>query len=146
MNKNNEILVEFNNNLKIYEEFSDKIKILINEILVNEQINFQKIECRVKSYNSLNNKLIKKDKYNNISDIKDIIGLRIILYYNEDIDKVQKIMEKEFESDLINFSDKREKEYNVFGYSSLHLILRINNKRSELLEYKKYKGIFLNYK
>lgn len=48
---------------------------------------------------------------------EDFCGIRIILYYLEDIEKVQKIIE--------NKSDKLQ--LNEFGYRSNHLVIKINN-------------------
>ena len=66
------------------------------------------IEYRVKAEESLAGKLeLKGGKYKSLADITDIIGLRVITFYTDDVDKVASAVERLFTVDWDNSVDKR---------------------------------------
>ena len=73
--------------------------------------------------------------------ITDLVGLRIITYFEDDIDKIAEIFKTEFDIDFPNSVDKRLVESDKFGYRSLHYVASLSEERAKLTEYKKYKGL-----
>lgn len=74
--------------------------------------------------------------------ITDLIGLRVVCYYEPDICKVVDILRANFE--VIEETDKSaelESQENVFGYKGHHLDLRINAQRAALPEYARYRDL-----
>ena len=80
------------------------------------------IEHRVKSEASLAGKLVRNgDWYQKFDDLTDILGARVICFFNDEVDKLGKEVEKNFTVDWKNSSDKRALiKANSFGYLSLH--------------------------
>ena len=124
MNDQNKILDEFLTKTKLFNGFKDKTYSLINDLLYVNKIQAHQITCRVKNKESLLSKIErKKHKYSFLNDITDIIGIRIITYFEDDVDKIAKIIENEFEIDRKNSVDRRELEADKFGYRSLHYVV-----------------------
>ena len=82
------------------------------------------IEHRIKSESSLAGKLVKSgDWYQKFEDLTDILGARVICFFNDEVDKLGGMIEKNFTVDWKNSSDKRALiKANTFGYLSLHYI------------------------
>lgn len=99
---------------------SAKLKVAIKET----GLDVLAVEHRVKSEQSLVGKLERKgDKYASISDITDILGVRIICYFSDDVDKAATLIEDMFAVDWDNSVDKRAQlNPDAFGYLSLHYI------------------------
>jgi len=136
-----EIIKQYIAQLLDYESFCQNIEHLIKRLLETEKIDYYSLNKRVKTIESLKNKLIKKgNKYKSISDITDLAGIRIITYYSDQVDNVATIIEKEFEVDKENTIDKRKMmDPDKFGYISLHYIIKLNAARKQLPEYEHFK-------
>jgi len=139
---NIDILEDFSTNQELYNNFETKIVILIKELLY-DNVEYHHISSRVKDRNSLEKKIEKKeDKYLSINEITDVIGCRIISFFENDVDKIVNILQTEFNVDVNNSVNKKEMiEPEKFGYVSYHIVCSLNDKRLELAEYKRYKGI-----
>ena len=120
------ILEEFRANQALFEKTSkDAIK-RIKAKLSQADIIVAGVESRVKSESSLAGKLeLKGSKYASLKDITDIVGVRVITFYIDDVDKVASAIERLWEIDWENSVDKRKlHEIDSFGYMSLHYICR----------------------
>lgn len=136
------ILKEYNENQDLYNNLKDKLIVLIKELLL-EKVNYHHIYSRVKEKSSLEKKIdTKAGKYSIIDDITDIVGCRIISYFEDDVEKIVTIIKDEFDIDEKNSINKKAiLESDKFGYLSHHLVCKISEKRLSLPEYEKYKDI-----
>lgn len=137
------IIQEYLDNKELYNRLSGSIMQIIESLLKKEKIKYASISTRIKDEASLAEKIARKDgKYKTLSDITDIAGIRIITYYADDVDKVAKLLEQEFDVDWDNSIDKRKSlKPNVFGYLSLHYIIQFDGKRIQLPEYDDLHGM-----
>ncbi len=83
----------------------------------------------------------KADRYDNPDEkITDYIGIRIITYVQSDADKVCNIVEKEFNIDKKNCTNKNnDLGTDKIGYRSIHYIATLKEERTKLVEYKDMK-------
>lgn len=118
------ILQEYRDNFSLFKEYEGKILALLKNSLDEAGIHLASIESRIKTEDSLAGKLERKGyKYKSLADITDILGVRLITYYIDDVDKVATAIERLFEVDWENSIDKRKvHDIDSFGYLSLHYV------------------------
>ena len=137
-----DILITYDERKDKFESYALTLKSLLTTLICNEKISIHSLESRVKTKKSLEGKINKKGKYKSIDDITDIVGIRIITHYADDVDKIAAIVEKEFTIDQENSIDKRTSiAPDKFGYLSLHYIVTLSSTRTNLKEYEVYKNI-----
>ena len=120
------ILEEYRENLPLFRKTSDEAVKAIKEKLAQAELLVAAVESRVKTEKSLAGKLeLKGSKYASLKDITDIVGVRVITFYIDDVDKVASAVERLWEIDWENSVDKRKlHQIDSFGYMSLHYICR----------------------
>lgn len=137
-----EILISYDEQKNKFNSYALSLKSLLNTLIRNEELSIHSLDSRVKTRKSLEGKITKKNKYKSIGDITDIVGIRIITHYSDDVDKIAELVESEFIIDSENSIDKRVSiEPEKFGYLSLHYIVSLNEARTSLKEYEVYKEI-----
>lgn len=138
----------------LYKDFAFSVKRIVEEIIQKEDIGkyVQNVTAREKDPKSLSKKLLNKElegepenttyfEKNEIiyfSDIKDLAGVRIILYFNGDILKTLRLaLQKEF-----SYSTKDEQKHDDYkGQESIHSTIEFNEERLTLSEYAKFRGL-----
>ncbi|ALO95116.1 hypothetical protein SHL15_4014 [Streptomyces hygroscopicus subsp. limoneus] len=144
MSKDNDWAAIYSTQRYAYEQYCEKLKDLFTLILKTHKIEFVQMEARAKGVGSFTEKIQRKGgKYADpMTEITDLAGVRIITYYLEDIERVARIIRREF-SVLEEHSGDKQAELadNEFGYSSFHLVLELGENRSKLLEWKQFEGL-----
>jgi ppGpp synthetase/RelA/SpoT-type nucleotidyltranferase len=132
------ILSEFDAKADLFLRITAKAALLIEELLVAEQIAVHSVTYRTKQRKSLVKKLSKPGRsYKSIRDVTDIVGIRIITYFEDDVDRVSAVLEREFAVDKRNSIDRRlALDPDRFGYVSIHHVVRLNRARAKLYEYR----------
>jgi putative GTP pyrophosphokinase len=83
-------------------------------------IKVHSVTMRLKSRESLARKIARPDRtYLSVSDVTDIVGLRVITYFDDGVELVAKLLEANLAVDFIHSVDKRGRG---FGYRSLHYV------------------------
>src|ERR1039458_10273142 len=90
-----DVLAEFNAKEPMLDALCARTQSLIEAILQDVGISYQSIQFRVKSAEKLRKKFLNLEKhYKQLEDITDLAGLRIITYYEDDIDRVAAIIKR----------------------------------------------------
>lgn len=136
-------------NQRLLEDAKDSFISLFNALLIHGgAIAISKIDGRVKNREECIRKFDRKYRSVFESDnipyeirdcISDLIGLRVVCLYEDDIEKIEQCLSGHFS--VVERTDKISQIENtegLFGYKGLHLDLKLNDTRSSLPEYEKY--------
>ena len=124
---------EFKKLMSIYEKALDKTKDELEEIQtsLNKVYKYNvinNIECRIKTPDSIINKMKRKNYDLNykalISNINDVAGIRIVCPFKTDIPKIKEVIEKSSSIDVLEIKDYMNAPKKS-GYSGLHIIGQI---------------------
>ena len=115
------------------QNISEAIEILMNE----HKVSFLAISHRIKEFESFFEKINRKKYKNPFEQNEDFCGIRIVIYYIEDIPKIERIIETEF---ILKTKESKEDilSVNEFGYRSYHYIF---NLKESWLETPNFKGL-----
>ena len=124
------IMEEYRSSLAVYEQLEKVVLRTIREALERNGLVVTAVEGRIKTEESLAGKLaLKGTKYQSLSDITDVLGVRIITFYTDDVDRIAAMAEHLIKIDWENSVDKRRlHQLDSFGYNSLHYICRLPKK------------------
>ncbi|MGK0271058.1 MAG: putative GTP pyrophosphokinase [Cocleimonas sp.] len=139
----------YSDNLSLLDGANNSFCTLINALLTHSGgIAISKIEGRVKDkeecirkFNLKYRKALeaKETDYSIKDHISDLIGLRVVCLYEDDIEDIQNILKNHFE--VIDITDKIsqiESTEDSFGYKGLHLDLKLGQTRKEMPEYEAF--------
>ena len=122
-----ELMRQYYDLLPILEKLAEDAYDMLSKALQEQGIYVTAMEKRVKSARSLEGKLeLKGSKYKTVQDVTDLVGLRVITFYTDEVDKVAAITKRIFDVDWHESVDKRKlHDLTSFGYNSLHFICRM---------------------
>ncbi len=126
MNYDRAILKEYEQKKEIYLRLENHVASLLSSKMKENGIKLMELTHRLKSRESLANKIIKKDKYRNLTDITDVVGLRLVAFFADDVDLIASLVQEHFNMDWDNTVDKSAAlSPTAFGYTSLHYVCSI---------------------
>ena len=121
------ILSQYRDDAETFEIIKGIVLDQLNAIIERRGMLVNAVEARVKTEQSLSGKLeLKGHKYRTLFDITDIVGARVVTFYDDEVDLIANDVEQAFDIDWENSVDKRKMyDPDRFGYMSLHYIGRI---------------------
>ncbi|MDP9768902.1 UNVERIFIED_ORG: ppGpp synthetase/RelA/SpoT-type nucleotidyltransferase [Atlantibacter hermannii] len=122
----NDYLDEYGRKIPLYTALMEQTRTTLIKMLENEGVSLFSVEGRVKTKESIELKISRKTYINPMNDIEDLCGVRVICYYESDLDHIENVIKREYE--VISESNKqKEMDVDRFGYSSRHFIVRIKD-------------------
>ena len=121
------LMEQYHERLAVYQRLALVAEEALRQALKKQHVAVIALEHRVKTESSLAGKLeLKGAKYHTLDDVTDIMGMRVVTFYSDDVDKVAAIVNEIFQVDWNNSVDKRKlHRLDSFGYNSLHYICRL---------------------
>jgi len=134
------ILREYDQKQELLFDFTQKMEVLVRELLYAYNISVHSVTSRLKKRDSLEEKIIEhKLDYSELCEITDISGVRVITYFSDEVYLIANIIEKEFEIIPIHSQDKLALlDPDRFGYLSLHYVVKLNDERKNQTEYNRF--------
>jgi ppGpp synthetase/RelA/SpoT-type nucleotidyltranferase len=133
----NEVSEQFSKVRTKYDTLGINLAQALELFLKESDIKVLSVSYRVKDKDSFVEKIDRKNYEKPFDEIEDICGIRIICYYQSDVDKIAKIISEEF--DVLENQDKEELlEADQFGYRSTHFIVKI---KKGWLQAPNYRGL-----
>ncbi len=133
------ILNEYRTKLSLYDEYRIAVCNLLESLLKKGKYKYQ-LSCRIKNVDSLREKMQRKELkskiYRRLSDIEDILGIRIVFYTEAERKKFIIKLTRELKKQ-VQFKEM----FKVSGYRSTHAIIAFGDERTHLSEYLKFRGL-----
>ncbi len=117
---------EYNTLGPLLDRFAREMVNQVETLMDREEVSLGfPIQCRVKDWHSLEVKFQRLNRqFKSIRDVQDLVGLRIILLFWRDVEKVGSLIDNNF--DVVRKYDTSEKLHeDQFGYSSIHYVVRL---------------------
>jgi putative GTP pyrophosphokinase len=136
------VLSEFDARKNMLESFCIKTKSLIEDSLLDAGFRYQSVQARVKKSDKLRYKYLdEKKNYSKLDDITDQAAIRVITYYEDEVDRVAEVVKKEFTVIPEQSVDKRETEPDRFGYYALNYVCKYLERRASDVQFKKFANL-----
>lgn len=140
-----QVLSDLEKRRPVFGSFCEELSAHIKKCLRDDQIAFQDVQWRVKSATKVESKYQaphKANRYDRLDDLTDIAALRIVTYYEDEVDVIKSIIEREFLIDWENCQDKRIPENpESFTYSALHLVVSLKPETLGNRAHKQFEGL-----
>jgi ppGpp synthetase/RelA/SpoT-type nucleotidyltranferase len=120
-----EVLAEYDRLLSAMQRQGQAELERIDRLLrADRAIKIHSITLRVKERDSLSRKLARPDRtYARLAEVTDVVGVRVICYFEDGVEEVAKIVEGALPVDFAHSVDKRRtRDAGGFGYRSLHYV------------------------
>jgi putative GTP pyrophosphokinase len=120
---------EFERREPLYKRLREEGLFILERGLAAAEIKYHSLLARIKTLDSLVDKVARKEAKFPFSEISDIVGLRVVCLFLSDIARVGEAIGKQF--DVVSEDNKIEgAAVSSFGYMSVHFVVRIKKSHS----------------
>lgn len=129
-------------NLPNFQNLTAAVISITRNLLAAEKIDVLSTDGRTKTISGCKEKIKRKGYTDPSTQLTDVSGIRIIVYFEHDIPRVSDIIERSFNVDKANSLNKDSLlSTNQIGYRSIHYVCDIGDDRSVLPEFKNLSGL-----
>lgn len=134
-------------NYSLYQEFTRRMKNLLQDLIERENVKVYALEGWAKSPDEFIKKLSSQNilPLDPLKDISDLATVRVLLHFPSDVITVEKIIQEEFLIDLPRSTTSKDLEDpDLFGYKSIIYDVSLKSDRGKLKEWEKYRDVKLH--
>ena len=123
----------------LYKNFVDEIIFSIHQLSIDNNLQFADLKGRVKSLESVNEKIRRHEIQKPNEEIYDLAGVRIVCLFEKEMQLFAVLLEKNFE---ITWKQNKKEGLgtNTMGYQSLHYCIKLGNNYNGP-RYNRFKGL-----
>ena len=139
-----ELGISYVEKLSLYEEYASRVRNLVQDLIEREDIEIHSIEGWAKAPVDLVRSLNARgdDRDTELESVLDLVTVRVLLRFPEDVCKVEEIVLAEFDVDHArSVSSSGLEDPFRFGYPAVVYTLALSESRSSLREWGKYRGL-----
>jgi ppGpp synthetase/RelA/SpoT-type nucleotidyltranferase len=137
------LLADYDARCALLADLGQVVETALKGLLHAKELKFHSVVHRIKEKSSAERKLTEKGaEYADLGDMHDILGVRIITFFPDEVDRVAQVVTDEFDIDQENSIDKRKTlDPDRFGYLSLHYVAKLGTARMALTEHERFAGL-----
>jgi ppGpp synthetase/RelA/SpoT-type nucleotidyltranferase len=125
-----------------YQTLTRTVVTIMKSLLQAKKVDYLAVTGRTKKADSIKDKIKRKSYKHPEKQLTDISGIRIIVYFESDVERVSDIIEKSFCVDKTNSLNKAALlAADQIGYRSVHYVCDLGNDRSLLPEFRDLKDL-----
>lgn len=128
----------------VYSAYTEALTGLIPRLLDQDGVSYVQIDGRTKERPNFVAKLRRKgEKYEDpLAEVTDLSGIRVVLYYLDDVEAVGRLVQRHFMVDAENSVDKGALlDPDRFGYLSAHYVVKPTAARCDLPEWAPFEDL-----
>jgi putative GTP pyrophosphokinase len=117
---------EFKSREAVFSRLAEEVTFALQAELTAREIKFQSVGSRVKELSSLRDKAERHELTDPLLQVKDIVGVRVVVLFLSDLPRVEETLSELFE--VIEQDNKlAELDPSSFGYLSVHYIAKLRD-------------------
>jgi ppGpp synthetase/RelA/SpoT-type nucleotidyltranferase len=117
---------EYRQSWPLLDGFGKELSNQIGKLLQESEVTLGfPVHYRIKTWESIAEKLERLPRFKSVKELQDLVGLRIILLFRRDLSQVCKVLQQHFTVDRQYDTLGRLRE-DQFGYSSIHFVIRLH--------------------
>ncbi|HHR5846966.1 TPA: GTP pyrophosphokinase [Providencia alcalifaciens] len=125
-----------------HKRLTESVVTIIQSLLKSKGVDYLSVTGRTKKRENALEKIERKKYDNPLIKMTDLSGIRVIVYFESDIERVSKIIDEAFNIDKDNSLNQDQKlSVNQIGYRSVHFVCDIGKERETLSENKGLKDL-----
>jgi len=128
--------------LPLHNALTKTVVSILAGLAANNSIDVLSITGRTKSREGVLEKVKRKAYRNPMKELTDLSGIRVITFFESQVDEIAKIVESTFSIDGKNSLNKSDLlGIDRLGYRSVHFVCDLGKSRTKLSEYASFKGL-----